>query len=55
VAPSSIQELDASGNPVPQDQSAPEAQPTPASLVILQYPAPGQKVAGGTMVSFEVR
>ena len=55
VAPAAIQELDASGNPVPRDQSAPEAQPTPASLVVLQWPAPGQKVAGGTPVSFEVR
>lgn len=55
VAPAAIQELDASGNPAPRDQSAPEAQPTPASLVVLQWPAPGQKVAGGTPVSFEVR
>lgn len=55
VAPPAIQALDAAGTPVAPDQSAPEAQPTPASLVVLQWPAPGQKVAGGTPVSFEVR
>ncbi len=37
---------------VPQ---GPPAQPTPASIVILQAPAAGQRVVAGTMISFEVR
>lgn len=31
------------------------AQPSPASIVVAQVPAPGQKVAAGSAVSFEVR
>jgi beta-lactam-binding protein with PASTA domain len=31
------------------------AQPTPASIIVTQWPAPGQKVVAGTAVSFEVR
>lgn len=31
------------------------AQPSPASIVVAQVPAPGQKVAAGSTVSFEVR
>jgi beta-lactam-binding protein with PASTA domain len=30
-------------------------EPSPASIIMLQYPAAGQKVVAGTMVSFEVR
>ena len=38
--------------PVP---AAPPAQPTPASIILSQAPAAGQKVLAGTAVSFEVR
>jgi len=34
---------------------APPAQPSPASIIVLQAPAAGQKVVAGTAVSFEVR
>ena len=34
---------------------APPAQPSPASVIVTQWPAPGQKVVAGTVVSFEVR
>jgi beta-lactam-binding protein with PASTA domain len=34
---------------------APPVQPSPASIVVLQYPVAGQKVIAGTAVSFEVR
>ncbi len=34
---------------------APPVQPSPASIVVAQYPVAGQKVVGGTAVSFEVR
>ena len=47
---------------VPADQSAaqaagttPPVQPSPASIIVSQNPPPGQKVPGGTTVSFEVR
>jgi eukaryotic-like serine/threonine-protein kinase len=35
--------------------SVPPPQPTPASIIVSQNPAAGQKVAAGAMVSFEVR
>jgi len=35
--------------------TAPPGQPTPASIVVSQAPAAGQKVLAGTAVSFEVR
>ncbi len=38
--------------PVP---AAPPTQPTPASIIVSQAPAAGQKVLAGTAVSFEVR
>jgi len=38
--------------PVP---TAPPAQPSPASIIVSQAPAAGQKVVAGTAVSFEVR
>jgi beta-lactam-binding protein with PASTA domain len=47
-----------STNPsAPQTAPAPmpPAQPTPASIVVSQAPAAGQKVLAGTAVSFEVR
>jgi eukaryotic-like serine/threonine-protein kinase len=34
---------------------APPPQPSPASIIVSQTPAPGQKVVAGTAVSFEVR
>lgn len=34
---------------------APPVQPSPASIVVSQYPVAGQKVVGGAAVSFEVR
>ena len=45
---------------VPTDQAAeagpaPPAEPSPASIIVLQNPAAGQKVVAGTTVSFEVR
>lgn len=36
-------------------QTAPPAQATPASIIVSQWPAAGQKIAAGAMVSFEVR
>ena len=33
----------------------PPAQPSPASIIVWQAPAPGQKILAGTTVSFEVR
>ena len=39
----------------PPTQTAPPAQPSPASMIVSQTPAPGQKVAIGIAVSFEVR
>ena len=35
--------------------AAPEQQPSPASVIVTQWPSPGMKVAAGTVVSFEVR
>lgn len=50
------------GNPVapvapiaPVATAAPPAQPSPASIIVSQAPAAGQKVVAGTAVSFEVR
>ena len=45
---------------VPTDQAAgavpaPPVEPSPASIIVLQTPAAGQKVVAGTTVSFEVR
>jgi|SRR5579863_1489086 eukaryotic-like serine/threonine-protein kinase len=44
--------------PVPapiQTPVAAPAQPSPSSVIVSQVPAPGQKVASGTAVNFEVR
>ena len=40
--------------PQPATPAAP-AQPSPASIIVVQFPAAGQKVGAGTAVSFEVR
>jgi len=44
-------------SPPTQPVAAPltPAQPSPASIIVTQWPAPGQKVVAGTVVSFEVR
>lgn len=41
--------------PVQTAPAAPPAQATPASIIVSQFPAPGQKVLGGSAVNFEVR
>ncbi len=41
--------------PVQSVPATPPAQPSPASIIVSQVPAAGQKVFGGTAVSFEVR
>jgi beta-lactam-binding protein with PASTA domain len=41
-------------NAAPSNFSAPP-QPSPASIVVVQNPPPGQRVLAGAMVSFEVR
>ena len=49
---------DASNPTLPTPQTAPAAppaQPSPASIVVTQWPLAGQKVVGGTTISFEVR
>jgi beta-lactam-binding protein with PASTA domain len=40
---------------VPPAQTGPPAQPTPASIIVSQVPAAGQKVFAGAAVNFEVR
>ncbi|MGP0020455.1 MAG: PASTA domain-containing protein [Candidatus Sulfotelmatobacter sp.] len=40
---------------LPAVQTGPPAQPTPASMIVSQVPAAGQKVFAGTFVNFEVR
>jgi eukaryotic-like serine/threonine-protein kinase len=45
----------ASSTPVPAPSAAPPGQPTPASIVVAQAPAAGQKVIMGASVSFAVR
>jgi len=39
----------------PTVSAAPPAQPTPASIIVSQAPAAGQKVLAGTALNFEVR
>jgi beta-lactam-binding protein with PASTA domain len=38
----------------PSDQPTPSQTPSPASLILSQNPAAGQKITAGTAVSFEV-
>ena len=40
---------------VPATQTLPPPQPSPASMIVAQTPAAGQKVLAGTVVNFEVR
>ena len=39
----------------PQTATASPAEPSPASIIVTQFPGAGQKIAGGTMIVFEVR
>ena len=50
----------ASSTPSSEPQSAPvvppsASEPSPASMIVSQTPAPGQKIAAGSAVNFEVR
>jgi len=54
AAPASTPETET--NPAtPATPPTPPAQPSPASIVVTQSPAAGQKIVAGTAVSFEVR
>lgn len=55
VSVASIVEVPADPNAAPTAGPAPPVQPSPASVIVSQNPAAGQKVAAGTTVSFEVR
>jgi eukaryotic-like serine/threonine-protein kinase len=57
AVPAPTPSTDETGNPITtQSTSTPvPAQPSPASIIVSQAPAPGQKVAGGAAVNFEVR
>jgi eukaryotic-like serine/threonine-protein kinase len=54
VAPQQTAAADQSPTAAPQ-QSVTPAQPSPASIIVSQDPAAGQKVVAGSAVSFEVR
>jgi eukaryotic-like serine/threonine-protein kinase len=45
----------APGSANPTVQAAPPPQPSPASIIVSQTPAPGQRVNAGATVNFEVR
>jgi beta-lactam-binding protein with PASTA domain len=47
--------IQAAAPAAPPAPATPPAQPSPASIIVSQVPAAGQKVPGGTAVSFEVR
>ncbi|MGC2474189.1 MAG: PASTA domain-containing protein [Candidatus Sulfotelmatobacter sp.] len=51
-APDQASAVGQAGTPAPP---APPVQPSPASIIVAQFPAAGQKVVAGTAVSFEVR
>ncbi len=60
VVPASPDAGDAAGTAAiapaaPQAQQVPPAQPSPASIIVSQVPAAGQKVFAGAAVNFEVR
>jgi len=55
VAAPLIAPTDDTTTPPPAVSAAPPAQPTPASIIVSQAPAVGQKVLAGTAVSLEVR
>lgn len=54
VDETAVNGVTAASAPVAASAQAP-AQPSPASIIVSQAPAAGQKVAAGTAVSFEVR
>lgn len=54
MAPPPPPSADQANTGVPQVEPPP-AQPTPASIIVTQWPTAGQKVVAGTVVSFEVR
>jgi eukaryotic-like serine/threonine-protein kinase len=57
MAPAAASSADAA-NPsavTPQTATASPAEPSPASIIVTQFPGAGQKIAGGTMIVFEVR
>jgi len=45
----------APGGALTASPTAPSAQPSPASIIVVQTPPAGQKVLAGTVVNFEVR
>jgi len=61
VAPASAPAQDAANLaapaalPSPQEQAPPPAQASPASIIVSQVPAAGQKVIAGAVVNFDVR
>ena len=56
VAPDTGSESSTGVSPVPALPAAAQPeQPSPASVIVTQWPSPGMKVVAGTVVSFEVR
>lgn len=55
IAESPVDQTNTAPQPGVPTAPAPPAQATPASIILSQVPAAGQKVAAGTAVSFEVR
>jgi eukaryotic-like serine/threonine-protein kinase len=53
VAPPAAENAGASVAAAPEPASPP--QPSPASMIVTQWPPPGQKVLAGAVVNFEVR
>jgi beta-lactam-binding protein with PASTA domain len=53
--PSTNEAGETPATPPPTTPSITPAQPTPASIIVSQAPAAGQKIVAGTTVSFEVR
>ena len=53
--PSTNEAGETPATPLPTTPSITPAQPTPASIIVSQAPAAGQKIVAGTTVSFEVR
>lgn len=53
-APDATNQNLAGASPSPPVAAQPE-QPSPASIIVTQWPSPGMKVAAGAVVSFEVR
>jgi beta-lactam-binding protein with PASTA domain len=45
----------ATANNVPSISISVESQPSPASMIVTQWPPAGQKVLAGAVVNFEVR